>query len=149
LGLVSGDFSLFFDDSVVTGAGTEDFIPVLVTTLSLSPNPIGTTTFDTTNAGAWLRFKSGALTDVLVGGNASGSPSAIAAGTDDFFLYYSGTSAATLSPDSISAVTTGDTGIGSDYSPTGWVKVVPEPSTALLLATGLAGLAAAGRRQRS
>jgi hypothetical protein len=36
----------------------------------------------------------------------------------------------------------------SDFSPFG-LGMIPEPSTALLLATGLAGLAAAGRRRRS
>ena len=141
VGTISGSFSLFFDTSVVTGAAYETFRSLPLTSFSMSPNPMGATTFDLTNSAGFLVFENGELTIVAIGGTTSGAE-AISSGTDFQFVYYGSPVGSGLS---LSARKATDSGIGSAPAPTGSLTVVPEPTTALLLATGLTALAARRR----
>lgn len=69
---LSGNWSLYFDDAVVTGgdinlpgSNYESFV-VPLATLSLYPNPLGSTVFDTANTRAELFYLDGIFTGVKV-----------------------------------------------------------------------------------
>jgi len=74
LGNISGSFTVNFDDSVVTGVGSETFEDLsIVTALSLTPTPFLGTTYGPGDVIASVSFFNGALNFVSVG-----------AGTDTF-----------------------------------------------------------------
>ena len=79
---IYGTYSAEFDDSILTGSGGESFSnQAILTDFFLSPNPLGTTTFDTSNVFLDLRFNDGFLRSVVIG---AGSVSGIAGNSDDF-----------------------------------------------------------------
>ena len=120
VGTISGTFTLDFDEGVVTGVGLEQFSDEPLTSLSLSPNPIGGTTFDLANSFADIWYDSGALDKVLVGRTPVTS---VAAASPDFRAIYDG--AGNLLELLVSDGTTLEfaTGISGSFS------TIPEPST--------------------
>ena len=88
---VSGAFSFLFDDSLITGAGEEEFDNIPLESLTLNPNPLGTTTFSTANSVAFLRFSGGlsgggGLLDGLAVGGAPMGAFGQAPGVDDWLV---------------------------------------------------------------
>jgi hypothetical protein len=137
---VSGSFDATFDISGLTGIGFEGFDGT-VTSVSLT---IDSLVFGVGDVGAFIAYEDGNLLWVWLGTdivpNPGGGGCLVASENDDFcaevradgggFLLYS-----------IGGIGDWD---ASTYSST--LTVVPEPSTTLLLALGLAGLAAMRQR---
>lgn len=135
---ISGSFEAAFDDSLLV-TGDEDFEDLaILTSFSLSPTPLGVTTFDTSNVGVDLYFTGGSLQDLVLGGLPDAS--AITANTDDFAVVYSG-GTATLAA---YTVATGDSGFTDSVVG----SYIPEPSILALLATGLAGMGFARKKMK-
>lgn len=86
-GTFSGSFASTFDDSVVVGTGLEFFNFVPLTSLSLTPDTIGTTVFDTDNTFLRLTYSNGTLLNFNLGGEPSG-PGALDANNSDFAVTY-------------------------------------------------------------
>jgi hypothetical protein len=101
---ISGSFSFDFDDSLVVGTGFESYTFPL-TTLTFTPNPLGSTTVDTSNSAAQVFFVNGVFTAITVGG----TPGALGAGeckpdADDWFVEYYNSAVPTYSLASIATV---------------------------------------------
>jgi len=145
---LSGTFQFSFDDSVVTGIGTEFFSPLSLTSFSLIPNPLGATAFNLTNAGAALTYNSGVLAILHVGGFGGGlfGPNSIAAATDDFAVNYTDFTGGGPPVAVLASVASSPSTVGVDSSPSGSLSVIPEPSRALLCLLGLGALLVGRRR---
>jgi hypothetical protein len=145
----SGSATFTYDDSSITGTGTELIDNIALTTFSQSPSTIGVTNFDVTNSLGAVSFDDGVLAQTYVGGAISG-PRNSPASVDDFRLIeYSGPLAA-FSPEGLITVAT-FTGhaFATDESATFTHTAVPEPTGITLLGVGAAGmLRRAWRRRR-
>jgi hypothetical protein len=140
---LSGSFSLTVE---VNGVGLEEFDEPL-DFLELTPSAIGATTFTTSNSSATFVFQDGSPLGALwVGGTTTGT-AGISTDTDDWAVSWVPLSDLGAPHSVLVSVASESSTIGEDTSPTGSLTIIPEPTTALLLATGLAGLAAAGRRR--
>jgi len=141
---ISGSWSFVFDDSVVGGVGLEIFTPSL-TTFTLNPNPLGATTFDTSNTGSALRLLDGVPFEIHVG---FGLISVLAAADDFSVLHRVGLTSVLWSiatePDIVAGGFTGSTG---SFAATP-VSEVPEPGTLTLFGAALVGIALLRRRGR-
>lgn len=148
VGTISGSWSLTYDDTAIAGAGVE-FLTVALTGVSLSPNPLGGTTFDLTNTSARLVFNAGALQTINVGGTIN-TAQGIGFGTDDFVATYEvGTSLSLLA-----WILASESPVSADANEFdgSWQRVstpppnVSEPGMLGLLALGLLAMASRGRR---
>lgn len=151
---LSGSFEAVFDDSVLTGSGFEYFEDLLIlTSLTLSINPIGVTTFDISNTGMDLGFTDGVLTDVLIGGmtDLGSNASALDAGYDDFAAWLLPNKSSSTDPHLSYAIATDSGGIRGAGNATFTYSVtnVPEPTTLSMLSLGLAGLGFSWRRMKA
>lgn len=138
LGTLSGSFSAFLDDAMYTGVGFENLNDLaILTSLTLNPNPLGTTTFDTSNVGVDLTLNNGIISSIFIGGlpNVSGQSST----TDDFLVAFSGS---TGNVTSISYTIASEDGVPDAGTTSGSFSSreasVPVPATVALLALGLA-----------
>ena len=139
----SGSWSFDFDDSVVTGTGFEFFV-VNLTSLTLSPNPIGATTFNTSNASAEVDYEDGTMLSVFIAENTAGLSSVV----DDFQVDYDGGTALVtsvgVSVGSQSGMDVNNNGLAGAMSGS---FTIPEPATLGLL--GIGGLVLLKRRRVS
>ena len=143
----SGSATALFDSTLLTGSGVEVFDDKPLESLSLTPNPIGATTFDLTNTKARWFFLDGEFDFINIGGEISGV-SGVAGSTDDFMLSISAPVPLSLVIDTFMATDTTTNAISVDSDPSGSASLgfVPEPGTITLLLCGLVGLICLRRR---
>lgn len=139
---LSGSFSATFDDSVLTGSGSEDFNDLnILTSLSLTPNPYLGNLFDTTNTFIDLLFSNGTLVQVIIGG-APNSSNVSDFNGDWAVLWTSGSFMTALVKD-----LNGDNHSPTSGSGTVTSRSVPAPTTLALFGFGLAGLGLTRRKK--
>lgn len=142
---ISGDWSFTFDETQVT-TGDQLFYNLALDTLTFFPDPLGTTTFDTSNTFAYLAYINGTL-DTL---SLYGAPSfdAIDFSQDDFLVSYFANGVVGANWNSPNAsVPFSASSRGSGYFETSDISAVPLPASAWLFLSGLAGLGWVGRRR--
>ena len=134
---LSGSWSFEFDEAQVVGSGPEEFLGLMLSSLSIAPNPIGGTTFDNSNAFGYVRFLEGDLQTLGV----YGAPADV--GTlntaDDFTVSYFGSSQDVASIRWSLAAEPSFTFLGSADELTGSFQstIVPVPAAAWLFASAL------------
>jgi len=85
----SGAASFLFDTSLVNPAlPSQEFDLLTLSTLSISPNPFGSTAMSTANVSAWLMYESGSLESLVIGAGAS--PTIVSGTLDDFSVRFNG-----------------------------------------------------------
>ncbi len=87
---ISGTWTAVVDDSdflTLTGSGAEEVVGT-VTSLTMSPSPLGSTTFDTTNTGFRIDVTDGTVGAMTIGGLLDGRVDGIANDVDDWFANY-------------------------------------------------------------
>lgn len=85
---VSGEWTASFDDDVVLGVGLESY-SASVSSFSMLPSPLGSTTFDASNTIAVVDFFNGELSGIRLGGESNGTGILTALDQpDDFWLAY-------------------------------------------------------------
>jgi hypothetical protein len=146
---LEGDFQASFDDSVLVGTGSEAFEDqTILTSISLTPNPLGATNFDTTNVGLTLAFNDGTLTFLAIGGLIA-HVGGISGDTDDFLVDFAGSGLPAISADYTIATESGISEyIGVEGSAAVTQLSVPEPGTFALLGIAMAGLGFMRRRSK-
>lgn len=134
---ISGAWATSFDDSGVLGIGTE-FFNVSPTTFTMSPSPLGTTTFDTTNVGISLYFIDGVPSNIVMVGGLINAIPAVSAAADDFSLSYNSSGALFSGLYSIST----ESGVAQSATAVGTVSIasIPIPAAVWLFSSGLLGL---------
>ena len=140
---LSGSFSASFDDSVLTGVGSEAFDDLnILTSLTLVPNPYLGNVFDTTNTFIDLLFNGGALTQVIIGGATNASNVGDFNG-DWAVLWQNGvfSQAVVKNLDGVNDITFSGSGTYTSRSS------VPAPATLALFGLGLAGLGWSRRKK--
>jgi hypothetical protein len=147
---LSSTFQASFDDSVLTGVGSENFNNLaILTAFTLSPNPLGVTTFDTSNVGLNLSFSNGTLFSMQIGGLPNGV-GGVSSNTDDFFVGIGNVSGGGFALTARYSVAT-EASIITATSQQANVTVasaVPEPASAALVAVALVGMVGARRRSK-
>ena len=145
---LNGSFTAEFDNSVMTGVGLEMFEEMsILTSFNFSNNPLGSTTFDTSNVAISLYFVDGVFDALIIGGTES-TANAVGAGTDDFSVIYTVLGAPILfsySTNTDSAIHDADSITGNLTLSNTPVSQVPNPATLTLMAFGLLMLVAKRR----
>lgn len=146
---ISGTWQLTYDDATI-GPGI-DAASGALESLTFSPDPLGVTTFDTSNTNWVVSFLDGAVRSVRLGGAINGvvSTSSVQVGTDDFGVEYSSDGSllearwtvASRSDEASVTASEGSWQRASTPPPT-----VSEPGMLGLLALGLLAMASRGRR---
>lgn len=142
---LSSTFAFSFDQSVVLPVGSQSFHNIPTTLFTLSPNPLGATTFSTANAGVSLFYSGTTLTDLVVGGLVDGTStiSGAAPYSDFYFLY--NVSSGTLTNTVYHLPPNGALGNGGGGQASVLLTVVPEPMSAAIV--GAMSIAAIRRRR--
>ena len=143
--VLTTNFSFLFDDSIVNPVGNQAYHNNPMTLFSLSPNPLGSTTFTPATAGASMFYTNGSPTFLTVGGLVDGSSGINGASSySDFYFTYN---IATQSLQNTIYKIDGNTGLGNGGGGTANVQflVVPEPTT--LGAAALSAMALVRRRR--
>ena len=138
---ISGTFGFQFNDSGVT-TGFQTFSNLPLSSLTLNPNPIGGTTFTTSNTGAEVTYINGTLFQIAVGGLISGIAS-MNIGTEDFRAIFSISSPTTPDVGFAQGIPVGGNGTGSLT-----ITSVPEPGAFWLLGASLIALGLARRHRK-
>jgi hypothetical protein len=144
---LTGNWSFDFDTDRITNIGFEK-LTVDLTSLTLSPSLIGTTTFDISNTSGWLSYESGILTRLVIGGDIGGSGGS--SDIDDFSVLYDGagnTIDAVISVASINSIDIAPGPLGGSLS--GGFSVVPIPPAVWLFSSGILGLIAMAKRSKA
>lgn len=136
VGPMSGSFRFRFDDAIVDSGNHSSLYDADLLFLDLSPAPLGNTVFDLGNSEAALHYRFGVLESFWVGGSISG-PNGMVAHTDDFRFSYRELDSGTVENQLAGVVESDSIRIDNDPSATHSVVEVPEPSTALLIGSGL------------
>jgi MYXO-CTERM domain-containing protein len=140
----TGTASFTYSDAAITGSGFEDVVGSL-TAFSLSPNPLGVTTFDLSNTGFFVRYLDGALHQIIVGGLV-GTTTAVAQNTDDFYAVENLSSTNVIVVSTAATISTLLSLFEPDATVDFTVTPVPEPAGLALL---LAGAPLLLRRRRT
>ena len=141
---LSGTWSFTFDVPALTGTGAEFFDNLPLTSLTLSPSTIGSTSFNVTNSVGLLGFENGLLKKILIGGDPDGA--GISVGTDDWLTQYT-IDGSTPTLTEVYAVVVGDSSLSFYNNSSGSVSI-PEPATLALLGLGVvAGIPLVRRRR--
>lgn len=135
---LSGAWSFTFDDSVLSGAGVEEFDGIPLDSLTLTPNTIGSTNFSIANSVGYVGFIDGVLRNVWAGGLSSVD---ISAGTDDWAAVYTDPTSG-FQIVNVYAVVAANPGISTYQQFSGSIRVSgvstnPEPATFALFSIGL------------
>lgn len=80
----TGSATFSYDNASVPGAGFFPIDNIPLSSLTFSPNPVGLTTFDTSNSRALVQFMDGVVISTIVGGS-DGGPGGMNLGTTDFW----------------------------------------------------------------
>lgn len=147
---ISGSWSLTFDESIVVGSGLERFSGFTLDSVSLNPNPLGSTFFDLSNTTADLLYVDGGLETVTIGGAINDPSETMESNTDDFFATYSGVTGGVSDTDSVGwTISTEPVDIYFTNDVTGslTVSAIPIPAAAWLFGSALLGLAAIQRKR--
>lgn len=87
---ISGTWEAIYDDALLAETGFDE-LQFALTSLTLSPNPLGTTTFDTANSLALAGFRDAALVNIIIGGVTTNTgPGGLDPVEDDFWALYGG-----------------------------------------------------------
>jgi hypothetical protein len=148
---ITVNWSLDFDTDRIPSIGTET-LAVDLTSLTISPNHIGTTTFSVSNSSGWLQYQNGVLIGLGIGGDINGP--GISSDTDDFDIGYYPTGEAWSAAVSVASVP-----LSLDVAPSvagtetgtvsGSFSIVPIPPTAWLFSFGMLGLTAMAKRKKA
>jgi hypothetical protein len=145
---ITGNWSFDFDTNSVQGL--DGLFTVNLTSLTLSPNLIGTTTFNISNTSGWLQYLNGTLSDLGIGGDIS-EPFGVSSDTDDFAASYDAAGNASGAVISVaSSPLTSDSAPGlQGGSVSGGFSIVPIPPAVWLFSSGILGLIAMAKRRKA
>ena len=142
----AGSFSFQFDDSTITGTGTERIDDITLELLTLTPSTIGTTPHGLSNSRGFVEFQDGSLTFFGVGGIINGAIT-IAVFTDDYQVIYN--SLGELFRVTLSNQDKGRLFWARNTNGTGDLSVVPIPAAFWLFGAGLVGLIGFSKRNKA
>lgn len=140
----TGTASFSYSDDTITGSGLEH-VEGALTAFSLSPDPLGATTFDLSNTGFYVVYADGSLYQIIVGATPN-TVISVAQNSDDFYVVENLSSTNVIVVSAAATSTTLLSLFEPDVSVDFKVTAVPEPAGLAPLGLGAALLL---RRRRA
>lgn len=132
--IFAGTAEFTYSDDTVTGTGLEN-VQGSLSAFTLSPNPLGATTFDLTNTGYYVVYNNGSLYQVIVGATVN-TVTSTAQNTDDFAVVDFVNSNENIAVSVAAFPSTLISQFSPDVTVEFTVTPVPEPASLTLLAMG-------------
>ena len=148
---LSGSWSFEFDENLVMPSASFQILYGAMTSLSLTPDPLGATSFNTSNTSALLLFVSGVLNNINIYGQVGGNSLELTA--DDFYVDYNVNTGNTNQVRWSLASEPNDSVLASRDTLAGSFSIssasVPSPSTMWLFAVGYVAASFKRRKHRN